>query len=125
MSEPRILPPSLRSHKRYIVFEVISEQPIVYGELVNAIWDSMFNFLGELGTSEAQVWFIHNIYDEKNQRCLIKCKHDTVEKIRIMLALIQVVGEIKCCIKILGVTGTIKSAKNKYFEKMGLNEFIS
>jgi ribonuclease P/MRP protein subunit POP5 len=123
MAEPKILPPSLRSHKRYIVFDVISEQPIVYGELVNAIWDSMFNFLGELGASEAQVWFIHNIYDEKNQRCIIKCKHDSVEKIRVMLSLIQVVGDIKCIIKILGVTGTIKSARTKYFAKSSLKDF--
>jgi len=123
MADPKILPPTLRSHKRYIVFDVISEQPIVYGELVNSIWDSMFNFLGELGVSESHLWFIHNLYDEKNQRCVIKCRHDAVEKIRVMLSLIQIIGEVKCVINILGVTGTIKSAKSKYFSEKNLKNF--
>ena len=123
MAEPKILPPNLRSHKRYIIMEVLSDRPIIYGDLVNAIWDSMFNFLGELGVSESHLWFIHNLYDEKNQRCMIKCRHDAVEKMRVILSLIQMVGEEKCVIKILGVTGTIKSAKNKYFSEKSLKNF--
>lgn len=123
MAEPKILPPSLRSHKRYIVFDIMSDEPIVYGELVNAIWNSMFDFMGELGVSESHLWFIHNLYDEKNQRCMIKCRHDAVERIRVMLSLIQTIGEVKCVIKILGVTGTIKSAKNKYFSEKSLKNF--
>jgi ribonuclease P/MRP protein subunit POP5 len=114
MSEPKILPPSLRDQKRYIIFEIISEAPVEYGNLVNAIWNSMLDYLGEAEAAEARMWLIQNLYDEKKQRGIIKCKHDYVEKMRAALSLIQIIGETRCIIKIDGVTGTIKSAKLKY-----------
>lgn len=123
MDAPKLLPPSLRSQKRYIVFEVLSEQPVVYGDIVNAVWNSMLSFLGEIVSSHAKVWFIHNIYDDKNQRGVIKCSHDSVEHVRVSLSLIQIIGETKCVIKIMGVTGTIKSAKAKYLAQSDLKSF--
>lgn len=123
MGEPKLLPPSMRSFKRYIIFEVISEQPVAYIDLVNAIWNSMLNFLGETDTSDTKFWIIENLYDNKSQQGVIKCKHDFVEKIRTVLSLIQVIGETKAIIKIIGVTGTIKSAKNKYLLKKDLTSF--
>jgi len=112
--EPKILPPSMRPPKRYLVFEVISDQPVVYSDLVNTIWTTTMEFLGELGGSEANIWFVHNTYDSKKQIGMIKCRHDHVEKVRTVLSLISVVSEMKCIVKIIGVTGTIKSAKTKY-----------
>lgn len=123
MDAPKILPPSLRSQKRYIVFEVLSEQPVVYGDIVSAIWSSMLSFLGELGCSDAKVWFIHNTYDARSQRGVAKCSHGSVEHVRAALSLVQIVGETKAVIKIVGVTGTIKSAKTKYFGKSDLRSF--
>lgn len=123
MGEPKLLPPSMRSFKRYVVFEVISEHPVVYNDLVNAVWNSMLSFLGELDTSEVKFWLIENLYDTATQQGVIKCKHDFVEKMRTVLSLIQIVGETKVIIKILGVTGTIKSAKNKYLLKKDLTSF--
>ncbi len=114
MTEPRLLPPSLRPTKRYIVYEVISDGPIVYTELVSALWNSSLEFLGEMGTAEAGIWFVHKTYDEKTQRGIVKCRHDAVENVRAALSLISVISEAKCIVKILGVTGTIKSAKIKY-----------
>ena len=105
----------MRPPKRYMVFQVISEQPIIYTELVNTIWTTLVEFLGEMGGVEANIWFVHNTYDSKNQTGMIKCNHDNVERIRVALSLISIVSEAKCLIKILGVTGTIKSAKTKYF----------
>lgn len=112
--EPRLLPPSMRPPKRYIVFQVLSEQSINYNELVNTIWTTAMEFLGELGGAEANIWFVHNMYSSENQTGMIKCRHDNVEKVRAILSLISVVSEAKCIVKVLGVTGTIKSAKTKY-----------
>lgn len=114
MADPKILPPSLRSNKRYIIFEIISEPPVKYADFVNAIWNSMLDFLGELHTADAKIWLIQNLYNDKTQRGVIKCRHDFVEQTRVVLSLIQIIGESKCIVKIMGVTGTIKSAKTKY-----------
>ena len=114
MAEPKPLPPSLRMHSRYLVFEIMSEEKVGYSDMVSAIWNSMLSLLGELETADAKMWLIQNLYEEENQRGVIKCRHDFVEKMRALLSLIQIVGEKRVAINILGVTGTIKSAKNKY-----------
>ncbi len=124
MSEPRILPPTMRPTKRYIAFEIISEKPVQYGDFANAVWVSMLNFLGELGSSQTMVWFVHNLYDEKTQKGLVKCAHDSVEKVRASLSLIHMIGETRAIIKIMGVTGTIKSARTKYLSIKDLRNFI-
>ncbi|MCX6815282.1 MAG: ribonuclease P protein component 2 [Candidatus Aenigmarchaeota archaeon] len=123
MDMPKILPPTLRQNKRYIAFEVISEHPIQYNELVSAVWNSMFTISGEMGASDAGVWFVKNLYDEKAQKGLIKCAHDKVENMRVTLSLIHIISESKAVIKILGVTGTIKSAQKKYLAQINLTKF--
>ena len=121
--KPKILPSSLRSKKRYIVFEVISEKPIQYGELVGALWSSSISFLGELGTGKNELWIIQNLYDIKKQKGVIKCRNDAIELVRVCLMLIRIIGETNAIIKILGVTGTIDSAEKKYFSIKSLKEF--
>jgi ribonuclease P/MRP protein subunit POP5 len=116
MGEPKKLPPSLRMQKRYIVFEVISESPIEYGNLITAIWESCLNFLGEILLSKAEIWIIQNLYNEKTQKGIIRCSHEFVEEIRSALSLIYMIGETKAIVKILGVTGTINSAEVKYLQ---------
>ena len=123
MAEPRPLPPSLRLHSRYLIFEIISDEKVSYNDMVTAIWNSMLNLLGELETSDVKMWLIQNLYDEKNQRGVIKCRHDFVEKMRAVLSLMQMIGEKRVIIKILGVTGTIKSARNKYLISKDLRSF--
>lgn len=125
MAEPKLLPPSMRSHKRYIIFEILSEKPVEYGDFVSAVWSSLLNFLGEQGASRARIWLIRNLYEDKQQRGAIKCSHDFVEQTRTALMLIQVIGETKAVVRVLGVTGTIKSAKDKYLGVRDLRDFNS
>ncbi len=116
MAEDRVktLPPTLRSQKRYIVFEAISEHPIEYKDLSEAVWMSLLDFSGEIGSSEARMWMITNLYDDKAQKGVIQCGSKSVEVVRAALALIQIVSENKCIVKVLGVTGTLKSARDQY-----------
>lgn len=123
MGEPKILPPSMRPPKRYIVFEILSEEPVKYGDFVSAIWSSVINFLGEFTTSKAGIWIIQNMYEKDSQRGVIKCNHDFVEEIRTSLSLISMIGEIKSIVKILGITGTLKSAKSKYLSTKDLSNY--
>ncbi len=113
-SKPKFLPPILRLPKRYIVFEIFSEKQVEYGEVSAVVWKSMMEFLGELYTSEARIWFVKNLYNQDKQRGIIKCSHNCVEQVRAALSLVTVIGEAKAVIKVMGVTGTIKSANTKY-----------
>jgi ribonuclease P/MRP protein subunit POP5 len=116
-SKPKILPPSMRSSKRYIVFKIISDEKISFADFGKAIWNSMLSYLGELKSAEAKIWIIQNLYNEEKQRGVIKCDHNSVEEVRTVLSLIQFVGESKVIFNVIGVTGTIKSAASKYFSE--------
>lgn len=125
MEKPKILPPTLREKDRYIVFEVISESPINYQDLSKAIWFSSASLLGDLGSAESQARLVKNLYEEKSQKGIIRCRHDKTEQVRAALAMIRKIGGKESIVKVLGITGTIKSAKNKYLGYTDLNVFES
>ena len=114
MTDPKQLPPSLRDIKRYVVFEIISENHVTYKDLVETLWTSVSNFLGEMQASKAKIWAIQNLFVEKSKKGIIRCSHTYVEHTRVVLSLIQFIGESRATVKVLGVTGTIKSARVKY-----------
>jgi len=122
---PKILPPSLRGRKRYIAYHIISQEKILFQDLINTIWHSLLNLLGELGTSETDLWIIKDSYDENKQMGILRCSHTSVEQLRAALALIDRIGDIRVIVKVLGVSGSIKATKMKFFGESRLTEFTS
>jgi len=120
---PKPLPPSLRGRTRYLAFQVISEEKILLQDLINTIWHSVLNFIGEVGTSESDLRFFKDAYEENKQMGIIRCSHDNVEKVRASLALIQRIGDIKVVFKVLGISGSVKATKMKFFGESRLTEF--
>lgn len=121
--KPNILPPSLRERKRYIAFKIISKEKIDFGNLVNRLWYSLLNLMGEYGTSKCNIWIVKDSWDEKRQIGLIKCNHKHVKHVRAALALIDRIGDTKVIIKSLGVSGTMKAAEKKFLGKRNLTDF--
>ncbi len=121
-SRPKTLPPAMRLKKRYILFELISEHPVEYGDISDAVWTSLLDLSGEVGASDSRIWMIPDMYDDKRQAGVMKCSNTSVETVRAALSLVQIVSENRCIIRVLGVTGTLKSAKAKYIgDESGLS----
>lgn len=125
MEKPRTLPPALRENERYIVFEIISEEEIEYEDFAKSFWLACLSFLGELYTSESEIKIIKNLYNPRTQQGVIKCRHDMTEFVRASLAFINKIGNKNAIIKVLGITGTISSAKRKYLGFTELESFFS
>jgi len=123
--EPKKLPPSLRPKSRYVIFEIISDHPVTLEDFNSALWNSVLNLLGELTASECRIWTIKNLYNERAQRGVLKCAHDRVEHVRTAIALITMLGESKASIRVVGITGTLKSARNKYLGMPDLRSYHS
>lgn len=123
VERPQTLSPTLRERRRYLAFKVISKNKIPLADISGAIWHSILNFLGELGTAQANVWLVKNVYDEKNQLGLIRCTHTAVEHVRAALALVNRIGDQRVIVKVIGVSGTIKAARKKYFGEKDLASF--
>jgi len=88
------LMPSLRSKKRYLAFELISEEPVNRGELVREVVSSA----SALGNG------------------IIQCSHTKVTETRAALAAITQVNRVRATLHVLGVSGTVKGATEKYLK---------
>lgn len=122
-SKPKILPPSLRTRKRYIVFKVIGERKLEFEEISNAIYGSLLEFAGELNTALARIWIIRDLWQEEKQLGILRCLHTAVELVRASMLLIDRIGDSRVAFRILGVSGTIKGAKRKFLEQKILEKF--
>ncbi|MDY6769823.1 MAG: Rpp14/Pop5 family protein [Candidatus Nanohaloarchaea archaeon] len=114
MSELQSLPKSLREKQRYIVFDIHCDRDRELGQVVDAVWDSILDLLGQEGASRADPWVMDDLFDPEQQRGGIRVKKDAVEEVRAALALVQEVGGETAALQVLGVTGTMDSARTKY-----------
>ena len=120
---PKILPPTLRDKKRYLAFEIISERPVTFENVIEAFWSSLLSFLGEVGTSRTNVWFVKDAWDSSRQRGLVRCEHTEVDNVRVALALITGVAGARVVPHSLGVSGTMDGARKKFLGERTLKDF--
>ena len=123
MVELNPLPPSLREKYRYVVFEIISKKEFDLGVVVNAIWNAVLQLYGEVGASELSLWMPSDYYNKKEKKGIVRTNHMSVEKLRLALASIKQIENESVTLRIIGVTGTIRSAKNKFLKIVDLKSF--
>ena len=117
------LPPDIRIRERYIVFSIMPKERFSLEDVVKTIWSSLLQLFGEAGTSQFHVWIPSNLYNDKQGIGIIRCSHDHVQDVRAALALVKKIEDTPVLIRTLGVTGTIKAAKEKFLEKKTLEDF--
>lgn len=110
----KTLPSSIRKKERYIIFKIEAEEQYSLGEVVDAVWQELLSFLGERTVAAANPWVMGDLFSTNNQIGGIRVHKDHVEDVRTSLALIDQIDRSKVCIHVLGVSGTIQSARDKY-----------
>lgn len=105
--------PSLREKKRYIVYEVRSEQKLRFEEVKQELEKKMLQFLGELGYGKAGVIVLNEWQGNKG---MIRTNTKSVDNVKTALALVENINDKKVLIKTVGVSGIINKAKNKFFK---------
>ncbi len=105
--------PTLRDKKRYIAFEATSEQKVTRAELSEEIFDSICSLFGDVGCSEINFGLL--TYDG---RCgIIRCAREKTDETRAALACINEVTGHRVSIFVLGISGTIKGAMEKFIQQ--------
>jgi ribonuclease P/MRP protein subunit POP5 len=113
----KILLPSLRKRKRYILFKIISEEPINYNLFKDLVNSTILKFYGELTFGKFGFKFLDERWNEKEQIGIIRCNHKFVPNIILAFGLLQRIGDSRINIKILKVSGTIKSLLKEFKDK--------
>ncbi len=107
--------PSLREKKRYVVFEVISDNKISsQQQIMDAINYTALQFLGEFGYGNAGIKVISDIWNDELQRGIVKVSNKHVESLKTVFMLIKDIDKQETIVRSIGTSGILKKAKNKY-----------
>jgi ribonuclease P/MRP protein subunit POP5 len=107
----KILPSSLREKKRYIAFEAACENgPVDRKALLDEIFFATQMLLGDTGSSEIG----YRLMDFNGSRGIMKVNLNAVEMARAAMATVCSIKGSRATIQVLGVSGTIRAAIEKY-----------
>lgn len=123
MDKLQILPPTLRETYRYVVFEIISKKEVSFAEVVDTVWKAALGLFGDSGTASMGLWIPQTLYESSKKKGVIRASHTGVEMIRAALASIREINGVPVIFMVTGVTGTIRSAKNKFLGIASLSDF--
>ena len=110
MKEKPLLP-TLRTKKRYVVYEYISNTDISHNNIVSAVKNSYKECFGTFGIAEAGLMDT-KIYNKN--RGILKVNHKYLDKLRVSMSMITNINDQKLILHTIGVSGILKKAKNKY-----------
>ena len=103
-----------RVRRRYLALKIVSEKNIEKRELVNAVWEAIHQLFGEYGASKVRLKLID--YEKNRNRAILFCSHEAVEILRASISSIVKINEDKVAIHVIGVSGTLKSLRKKFFK---------
>ncbi|MBL7118489.1 ribonuclease P protein component 2 [Candidatus Bathyarchaeota archaeon] len=111
--------PVRSTRRRYIVYQVLSEQELGRREILEAVKESVGMLFGELGMSRILITPI--FYDETVREGILRCAHKNLWDLRAAIALVDQINSKKASILVKGVSGTIKAAKTKFLSGQPAN----
>lgn len=109
------LRPSMKEKKRYIVFRIISEGKINIDELAETIAKSCLAFLGLLYYGKAGVMLLKN--QTNNGYAIVRVNNKYVTHVKTALMLITEVSGTQVACDVIGVSGILKKAREKFIPK--------
>ena len=110
----KILPPTLRDKKRYLAFELICEHDVTVNreELLREMFSCVGSLIGDVGSSECGI----RVLTFEDSKGIIRCAHTKTEQTRAAVATITHIGGKRVVVHILGISGTVAGATEKYLE---------
>ncbi|HUI40286.1 MAG TPA: Rpp14/Pop5 family protein [Methanothrix sp.] len=107
--------PVLRAPRRYVAFEVDAEEKIEAKDLIHEIRSSQSSLFGDAGAARNRLKLI----SFQGRYGLLRCHGAYIRETRTALAAIYSINGIRAACHVKGVSGTIKSATEKYIPKLG------
>jgi ribonuclease P/MRP protein subunit POP5 len=109
----------LRTRRRYLAFEVYAEGKIEPKDLIEEIHSSQLSLFGDIGAAENRLKLI----SFRNGHGLLRCHHCHVKDTRAVLAAVRSIKGIRVALRTKGLSGTIKSATEKYIPQLNKLSF--
>lgn len=97
--------------RRYMIVEVLSDAQVSKHEFTKSMFDSLLTLYGEYGASKTELRLLD--YDRRKKQALISCLHKAVPTVHSALTSIRDMAGNRAIVRVLRVSGTIKSLKRK------------
>lgn len=110
--------PTLRDKKRYIAFEINPACSISRQELMREILNSIISLFGDVGAGDINP----ALMSFEGRFGILRCARNKTMEARAGLACINNVGRIRLSIMVLGISGTIKGATEKFIQESLIKE---
>ena len=108
--KPKILLPSLKEKKRYLAFELVSEEKIAFEKVKQAIQMEMTILIGNLGLAKAGLMFLD---DWENNKGILRINNKMVNETKAALTMIKEIDNQKAIVKSIGVSGILNKLRQK------------
>ena len=109
----KVLSPTLKERKRYILFKVISDNTLKKETVAKQCTEACLRFLGEFGCADAGVQFLPETWDSKTQTGIIRTGHKWVDKTKAALTLIKEIDGKQATVSTILTSGSINKLKEK------------
>lgn len=107
------LRPTLREKKRYLVYQIDSDQDINMYSVSKDILNQIHQLLGVFMSSQAGIMPIK--FDEATNKGIFRVNHTAVDLVKSCFVMISSIKDVPIRIRSIGVSGILKKAKDKYF----------
>jgi len=108
--------PVLRKRRRYLVIEVDSEETLRSVDLAAEIHSANASLYGDAVVAGNRLKLLH--FDGRFG--VIRCSHLKIENSRAALSTVYSVGGIRTAVRVIGASGTIRGATEKYIPRLSL-----
>jgi ribonuclease P/MRP protein subunit POP5 len=102
--------PTLRTKKRYVVYEVLADKELEPKKVVDAIFASFRECFGIFGLGKAELKDMR-IYNKN--KGILKVSHKYVDELRTALAMVKDIDKLQVILHTVGTSGILKKAKTR------------
>lgn len=102
--------PTLRTKKRYVVYEARYDSPIGLSKVFNTIKDSYKECFGIFGLGESGLMDT-KIYNEANKRGILKINTKYVGDLKVAIPMIEKIDGKDAAVRTIVTSGILKKAK--------------
>jgi ribonuclease P/MRP protein subunit POP5 len=100
------------TRRRYLALEIEHTQEINEGDLEKALLGAVSKLFGECGLSKAGL--VLQRYDAFENRVVLRCTNTALDMVKASLASITEIGSKPAAVRVLGVSGTLRSLRRKF-----------
>ncbi len=102
--------PTLRTKKRYVVYELISDSKINTKDIYLAIKNSFLKCFGFFGYGNSGIMNT-KIFNENNKRGILKVNNKYLDELKLSLAMVTNINNNDVILHTVNVSGILKKAK--------------